>query len=125
MITIKSTGSFKNTEKFFNKIKKNNIFKRLSYYGELGVRALENATPVDTGVTAKSWSYQITQNESSISISWSNSSTTDSGIPIVILLYYGHATKNGGYVQGRDFINPTIKPIFDDILKNVWKEVTE
>ena len=83
------------------------------------------ATPVDTGKTAASWRYQITNNKNELKIEWLNDSTTKDGIPIVVLIQYGHGTGNGGYVVGRDFINPAIQPIFDKIADALWKEVTK
>lgn len=89
----------------------------------MGVDALAAATPVDTGKTASSWFCKIVQGDNSASISWSNSNVND-GVNIAIILQYGHGTRNGGYVEGRDYINPAITPIFDEILEKVWKEVT-
>ena len=95
----------------------------LNKYGALGVTALSNATPADTGVTAHSWSYTIVDTPGYSSIRWHNSNVRD-GIPIVVLLQYGHGTGRGGFVQGRDFIMPAIRPLFDQITEEVWKEVT-
>lgn len=97
----------------------------LDKYGKMGVEALAAATPKDTGKTAESWSYEIIRTPNFVKLVWSNSSTTYDGIPIVVLLHYGHATGSGGYVEGRDFINPALKPIMDDLVKKVWKGVTE
>lgn len=94
----------------------------LDKYGELGVNALRSATPVDTGETAESWTYSIRQTRDSISIEWNNTNESK-GIPVVVLIQYGHVA-NGSYVYGRDFINPTMRPIFDEIAENLWKEVT-
>lgn len=117
-------GNFSNTDKFLERCK--NLFKLgvLDKYGREGVAALSMATPVDTGKTAASWRYRITSDKNSISIEWLNDSETKDGIPIVVLIQYGHGTGNGGYVKGNDFINPTIKPIFDKISDALWKEVT-
>ena len=118
-------GNFSNTEKFFERCK--NLFKLgvLDKYGREGVNALSMATPVDTGKTAASWRYRITSDKTSLSIEWLNDSETKDGIPIVVLIQYGHGTGNGGYVKGNDFINPAIKPIFDKISDALWKEVTK
>ncbi|MBP5594386.1 MAG: HK97 gp10 family phage protein [Pseudobutyrivibrio sp.] len=118
-------GDFSKTEKFFERCK--NLFRLgvLDKYGREGVAALSMATPVDTGKTASSWRYKITSTKTSISIEWLNDSATKDGIPIVVLIQYGHGTGNGGYVQGRDFINPAIQPIFDKITDALWKEVTK
>lgn len=93
-------------------------------YGREGIAALSTATPLDTGVTASSWEYEIVQDANSISLVFNNSSEIKTGIPIVILLQYGHGNGRGGYVQGRDFINPAIQPIFDKLADEAWKEVT-
>jgi len=95
----------------------------LDKYGKEGVAALSAATPVDTGKTANSWSYKIKRQNGSVSIDFYNSNFSN-GVPIAIILQYGHTTNNGGWVQGRDYINPAIQPIFDKIAKNAWKEVT-
>ena len=117
-------GNFTRTSIFFEKCK--NIFRKgtLDMYGREGVAALSMATPVDTGKTAASWRYEVTNKPGELSISWINDSTTKDGIPIVVLIQYGHGTGNGGYVKGNDFINPAIKPIFDKIADALWKEVT-
>jgi len=122
-IRVTSSGNFKRTEKFLKKMSRNDIFSVLSHYGEQGVRALASSTPSESGVTAGSWSYEITKRRNVYSISWLNNYGVN-GVPIVILLQYGHSTGTGGYVQGRDFINPAIKPIFDQIAESVWKAVT-
>lgn len=122
MIQIKVSGDFKNTEKFLagnSKVRINN----LESLAKEGVEALAANTPVDTGLTQASWGYDIKQTDSEISITWTNSSVTSSGIPIAILLHYGHATKNGGYVMGNEFINESLKPVFKRIADEVWKEV--
>lgn len=96
----------------------------LTQLGQDGVQALAAATPVDSRETANSWSYTIKTSRSSLSISWHNSHVTSNGVPVVILLQYGHGTGTGGYVRGRDFINPAIKPVFDRIDATLWKAVT-
>lgn len=93
-------------------------------YAQKGVEALAAATPVDTGKTAASWSYEIQSKNDILTITWKNSNEAD-GIPIVVLLYYGHGTPQGHYVKGRDFITPAIRPVFDEIADKVWKEVTD
>ena len=126
MIRFQSSGDFKNTIKFLNKISDNEyLAKKLNAYGDTGVQLLSAATPVDTGLTADSWGYQTKIGDGFVSITWTNSHTTPNGIPIVILLQYGHGTRNGGYVQGRDFINPAIQPLFDRMVEELWKEVTK
>ena len=123
MISISSTGDFKKTEAFLKKMSQNDIFSALDRYGREGVTALKSATPVESGLTAASWNYEVSRNKGSYSITWTNSNIV-SGSPIAILLQYGHGTGTGGYVAGRDYINPAIRPIFDRIAEDVWKEVT-
>ncbi|GHU56597.1 hypothetical protein FACS1894132_14150 [Clostridia bacterium] len=122
MVVIKHRGNFNNTERFLKGAVNMNLKRILDAYGQQGVRALAGATPIDSGKTASSWSYEIIINKGSISLAFTNSNVVD-GVPIAILLQYGHATRNGGFVQGRDYINPAIQPIFDNISKNAWKEV--
>lgn len=123
MFEIRQKGNFEKTEKFLERAKKNDFFSSLEKYGRAGVSALSAATPVDSGKTASSWDFEIHYSKGSVSISWTNSNIND-GVPIAIILQYGHGTRNGGYVQGRDYINPAIRPIFDKIADSVWKEVT-
>ena len=123
MIVIKHSGNFKNTENFMNRMAKSYIFRCLYKYGQEGVAALSAETPVDTGLTASSWNYEIRKSKGSYSISWTNSNVVN-GVPIAIILQYGHGTGTGGYVQGRDYINPAIQPIFDKIAEEAWREVT-
>lgn len=122
MIKITLKGNFKNIERFFDGAK-NRLPKKirsvLDRYGRQGVAALQAYTPKDSGETANSWKYEIFN----LGIAWSNTNVTSNGTPIAILLQYGHGTKNGGYVQGRDYINPALQPIFDEIADNCWKEV--
>lgn len=124
MIRFKHEGNFKNIEKFLKESQSINLKSILDRYGREGVAALASATPVDSGLTANSWSYEIRQNGSSISIYWKNSNIVD-GVPIAVILQYGHGTKNGGYVRGVDYINPAMKPIFDKLADNAWKEVAK
>lgn len=123
MITFESTGSFENIERFFDRMTKDDIFGALEEYGRIGVIALSSSTPIDSGDTATSWRYAVKKERGAYSITWSNSHVVD-GAPIAILLQYGHGTGTGGYVQGRDYINPALKPIFDKIATDVWKAVT-
>ena len=123
MFKVKHSGNFNHTEKLFSKVKTIDYLRILDKYAREGVEALARATPIDSGITAESWDYVIEVKGKNFSISWTNNNTIN-GTPIVILLQYGHGTKNGGYVQGQDFINPAIKPIFDKISNNIWKEVT-
>lgn len=122
--SIESTGSFKNLETFLQRMLRQEMFKSLAQYGDEGVRALASATPKDTANTASQWYYEIKDTKGTYSITWSNRNVVD-GVPVVILLQYGHGTGTGGYVKGQDFINPAIQPIFDKISQAVWKEVTK
>lgn len=124
MIRVKCTGDFKNTTKFLERASKMSITDILNKYGETGVKALSAATPKDTGETASKWGYEIKAGKTSSSITWTNDAVND-GIPIVILIQYGHGTRNGGYVSGVDFINPAIKGVMDSLADSVWREVTK
>lgn len=123
MITLKSSGSFKRSDSFLTKLMQLDISSTLNRYGREGVTALSSATPVDSGVTAASWGYKVTKESNGWSITWTNSHV-ESGAPIAIMLQYGHGTGTGGYVQGQDYINPAIKPIFDRIARDIWKVVS-
>lgn len=124
MISFKHKGDFSNTVKYFKKTK--NVIKNISFdkYGEAGVKALKSATPYDTGLTASSWYYKVSKNNERVRIGFYNSNIQN-GVPIAIILQYGHATRGGGYVEGKDYINPAVKEVFDEILNNAWKEVIE
>lgn len=123
-ITFKQTGDFTKLNHYLEKTKNAVKLSALDKYGQEGVLALSAATPVDTGLTAKSWHYEIEYSNESVSISFLNSNIQN-GVPIAVILQYGHATKNGGWVQGRDYINPAIQPVFDKIAKYAWEEVKE
>lgn len=122
-IDIKSDGSFNKTERFLRQMAKLDVLSILEHYGQVGVTALSDATPSETGVTSHSWSYETEYKAGSYSIWWKNSHVEE-GANIAILLQYGHGTGTGGYVQGRDYINPALRPIFDEIANDVWKVVT-
>ena len=123
MIKIKHKGSFKKAEKFLNSIeKKRDYLATLRYYGEVGVNALEEATPKDTGITAGSWSYGIEKTENGYTLYWKNNSR-NKGSNIAILLQYGHATGWGAYVKGQDYINPALKDVFKRMADELWREV--
>lgn len=124
MIKITQKGNFNNTEKFLKSAKELRIIQILNEYGKKGVDSLSLNTPINTGETASLWNYEIHVSKDTYKLIWTNDSMND-GIPIVILLQYGHATKNGGYIEGTDFINPAIKPIFDEITNELWREVTK
>lgn len=123
MISLRSRGSFRRTEGFFKKMSDRAIFKSLDKYGQRGVDALVGNTPKDSGLTAGSWGYTVEERNGLYSIAWTNTNIVG-GTPLIILLQYGHGTGTGGYVRGRDIINPSIAPIFDQIAEEVWKEVT-
>ena len=123
MIVVHQRGDFKKLSRFLERAKEVVHLGILDKYGKLGVEALERATPKDTGLTASSWSYEIENKPGkSASITFYNSNIQN-GIPIAIILQYGHGTKNGGWVEGRDYINPAIQPIFDEIADSAWEEV--
>lgn len=124
MVSVKVSGSYQNTEKFLARMKQGEHFKALAKYGPIGVGALSNATPKDSSETANSWTYKIVQKPGYFNIAWHNTHVK-AGIPIAVLIQYGHGTKTGGYVQGRDYINPATRPIFDQIAADMWKEVTK
>lgn len=123
IITVSQSGNFKNIEGFFKRTKKLNLKKRLDDYGKRGVDLLAAATPKKTGVTAASWNYEIVEEKGQMSIVFSNSSMIGA-TPIVILIRYGHATRNGGFVEGNDFITPIIEKLFREMANDIWKEVT-
>lgn len=117
------TGSFDNTERFLKKMSTLNVNSQIESFAQQGVAALESATPEDSGLAAHSWGYDISQNGSGLTITWTNSDI-ENGFPVAVMIQLGHGTGTGGYVQGRDYINPAIQPIFDKIADGVWKVVT-
>lgn len=123
MVTIKQKGNFYKTQTYLAKIQKAIKFRDLDKYGKEGVKALSQNTPVDSGITASSWYYEVKVTDGSAVIEFHNSNIQN-GVPIAIILQYGHATKNGGFIQGIDYINPAIQPIFEKIAGDAWKEVT-
>ena len=123
MITFRHKGNFSKTIRYLVKAKETVNLRDLDRFGKEGVAALVSATPIDSGETASQWYYEIKRGNGSVSITFNNSNIQN-GVPIAIILQYGHATRNGGWVQGRDYINPAIQPIFDNIAENAWKEVT-
>ena len=124
MIRFRHKGDFSKLFTDFEKVKKAVRLSTLDKYGREGVAALASATPIDTGETAKSWYYEVTNKNGSIKISFNNSNIQN-GVPIAIILQYGHGTRNGGWVQGRDYINPAVQPLFDKIANDAWREVTK
>lgn len=122
--SFESIGSFSMLERFLAKATSNNLSNILNGCGREGVSALAAATPVDGGETRNSWNYKVIQTRGSHSIIWTNGEKTVTGDPIAIMIQYGHGTGTGGYVQGRDYINPAMRPVFDSIADKVWKAVT-
>lgn len=124
MITFTHTGNFNHTEGFFKRMINSDYKRILKRYGKIGVQALVSATPEDTGLTADSWDYNIDVTKNTLRLTWTNSHIVDN-VPIAVIIQYGHGTRNGGYVKGRDYINPAIVPVFDEIMKEIWAEVTK
>lgn len=124
MIRFEHKGNFSKLDRYFKQIKNSVNNVDFDEFGRRGVAALSSATPVRTGLAAQSWYYKIIKTKDSTTITFNNSDI-ENGVPIAIILQYGHATKNGGWVEGRDYINPSIQPIFDELAKNAWKEVTK
>ena len=123
MITFKHKGDFSKLTRFLERAKEAVHLGDLDKYGRAGVSALSSVTPVDSGLTADSWYYKIEKSGSRLTLSFFNSNV-NKGVPIAIILQYGHGTNNGGWVQGRDYINPALRPIFDEMVEAIWKEVT-
>lgn len=124
-VSVKSKGNWEKTTKLLERTSKQSVkMDVLRDYGELGVQALMTATPKDTGETATSWYYTIKIQNGKYSIVFNNRNVVD-GVPIAIILQYGHATRNGGWVEGRDYINPALRPIFDGMANKAWKEATQ
>jgi len=124
MITFRQKGNFSKLNRYFERVKEVVKVGDLDRIGREGVQALSSATPRDTGLTATSWEYLIERSSNRVSIKFNNTNIQN-GVPIAIILQYGHGTRNGGYVQGRDYINPAIQPIFDKLAKDAWEEVTK
>lgn len=122
LIRITSKGDFDNTFRFLKKMSNFKVNKILEKYGAMGVSALAAATPVDSGLTANSWGYEISVEKEGATIHWTNTNQNN-GVYIAVILQYGHGTGTGGYVQGRDYINPAIRPVFDKIAEEAWMEV--
>ena len=124
MIRVRHKGDLSKTVRFLNGAKKIDYRRVLDRYGQAGVSALASATPVDSGLTANSWYYEIEIQNGAVTITFGNSHV-NKGVPIAIILQYGHGTRNGGWVEGRDYINPAIQPIFDKLTEDAWREVTK
>ena len=124
MIKFRHKGDFSKVTKYFEELKAADRFRILDKYGRDGVAALASATPIKSGATAASWYYKVETKNGSASLTFHNSNIQN-GVPIAIILQYGHGTRNGGWVEGRDYINPAIQPIFDQIAEHAWREVTK
>ena len=124
MIVFRQKGDFSKATRFFERAREAIKLGMLDKYGRAGVDALSSATPVDSGLTASSWSYKIVQDRGVATIEFHNSNFNE-GVPIAIILQYGHGTGTGGWVEGRDYINPAIQPVFNKIVEDAWKEVTK
>lgn len=124
MISITGSGDLKRTRSFLEKLMRNDIFSDLDRFGRMGVDALSNATPVNSGLTSVSWGYRVIRDRRSPGIEWFNSNPAGN-TSVAVLIQYGHGTGTGGYVQGRDFINPAMRPMFDRIADDVWKKVRD
>ena len=122
MIGAKTTGSFDKTATFLKTMQSGDIFDHLDVYGRRGVDLLASATPYETGRTAQAWGYQVGHKKGKYSISWFNTHV-ENGVNIAVILQYGHGTGTGGYIRGRDYINPAMRPLFDKILDDVWRQV--
>ena len=123
-VSFDSRGDFSKTIKYLGSKVNGITFSDLDKFGKQGVEALSKNTPIDSGLTSNSWRYEITKTKGKVVISWLNSNVVN-GLPIAIILQYGHGTGNGGWVEGRDYINPTLRPIFDKMTDQAWKEVTK
>ena len=124
MISFRQKGDFSKLNRYLERVKAAARLSILDKYGREGVAALASATPVDSGLTANSWYYKIENKGGSANINFYNSNIQN-GVPIAIIIQYGHGTRNGGWVQGRDYINPAIQPVFDEIVDKAWREVTK
>jgi hypothetical protein len=123
MISLSADGSFDSTERWLRSLQKLDISKIVQQAAQRGVDALARATPKESGRAASSWSYEVVKANGSITIGWKNSDI-ENGYPVALMIQYGHGTGTGGWIQGRDFINPAMRPIFDEIAETVWKAVT-
>ena len=124
IVNLQASGSFKHTSSFFDRVLHRDFYRNLSKYGQQGVDALKSVTPIDTGETAASWTYSVYFNKDTIKISWYNNNQSER-VPVVVLLQYGHATRDGRFIRGLDFVNPAIRPIFEEMSESIWKEVTK
>lgn len=124
MIRVTMHGDFSKTNSFLQRILSKIKLSSLDSWGRKGVEALSSATPVDTGKTASSWYYEIVRDDKGVRLQWLNSNVNN-GVNIALIIQYGHAARNGVFIEGRDYINPTLAPIFDEIEESAWKEVKD
>jgi hypothetical protein len=122
VIGLTKFGNFSNTERYLKKLSSGDLFANLDRYGKMGVEALRRETPKDSGLTASSWQYRVIRSRSNPGVEWYNTNTND-GVNVAILIQYGHGTGTGGYVQGKDYINPGIRPVFEKISQDIRKQV--
>lgn len=125
MVGITNSGDFKKTNNFLSRLLHGDIYSNLDRYGRVGVDALSRATPVDSSLTAVSWQYRVIKDRRNPGIEWFNTNIDSEGTPVAILIQYGHATRSGSHIAGVDYINPALRPIFDQIVVDVWREVTK
>jgi len=123
MISISSEGSWDKTDRFLRAMQKLNVDGVIAAAAQRGVAALAQATPRDSGLSANSWGFEITREKNSVVINWTNSDV-ENGYPVALMIQYGHGTGTGGYISGKDYINPAMRPVFDEIADTVWKAVT-
>lgn len=124
MIVLKQKGDFKRTKRFLNHAEKTMKYDMLDKYGQAGVKALSRATPKDTGLTSQSWTYKIERTKDTAKLCFYNSNIQN-GVKVAIILQYGHATKNGSWIEGVDYINPALSPVFESLARDAWEEVTK
>jgi len=124
MLSVSSSGSFKKLEKYLDKGQNGSLPSIFDRYGKQGVIALSSGTPLESGETASSWGYQIRKGKSRTTLVWTNDHV-ENQINIAIILQYGHGTRTGGWVEGRDYINPAMRPVFDEMAQRIWEEVTK
>lgn len=124
MFSLEFDGEFPKAKSYLKRLSSKNLTGILSKYGNIGVEALAKATPVDSSKTAQSWSYEVETSKSGVKIEWINTNVNN-GVNIAVIIQTGHGTRTGGYVQGRDYINPAMRPVFDQITEELWREVTK
>lgn len=124
MLKVSSSGSFDFIENFLKRLQNGSNYKVYRKYGELGVKALAQATPLESGETARSWRYEITGGRNKVTITWLNDHVEE-GVNIAVILQYGHATGTGGWVEGKDYITPALRPVFEDMITEIWAEVIQ